>query len=368
MSGERITGLGATRDFHHGLLAPALVTVFDNLKPVGRAVLDLITGFGTLPDWVRSTAIAFVGLTAAGGPMLVVLGIAIKNIAVLGTTSTVATGGVGTLTTATSALGVAMGILGKGVAVVAVAVGTWQVGKWVGEVTGLTNVVENLAGKYLFGLTPAQIEAGRTARSQAEALGEVKVAALDAKTGVTELANTLPVLVDQFRTATIAAAELTRATTAGFFARVGEGIGGVATTVPIAPGAAVPLPVDSGLAVPTGFQGVGSPALVIGTKAPAPAAAAATGGSFADRFRAGSHFLAAGTGGGETISTPFASRLPTVLGPISSGGPGKVVIERGAITINWPVMNDPGALEQIERVFGDAIMRVLKRERALPSN
>lgn len=73
----------------------------------------------------------------------------------------------------------ALGLLWPAVAVGSTAFAAWNLGKWTGEVTGLTDGVERLTGR-IMGLSDAEIEAGMAARKWTES-AEGKAAAIQAE-------------------------------------------------------------------------------------------------------------------------------------------------------------------------------------------
>lgn len=62
---------------------------------------------------------------------------------------------------------------------------------------------------------------------------------------------------------------------------------------------------------------------------------------------------------GPELFTPGASGLITPNG--GGGGVGRVVLEAGAITIQYPILNNPQALDALARTVGDAILSKLTR-------
>ena len=156
--GEKVLGVyGVTNDFvggklqsmkRHGeeaslaigdVFAPALRVGTDAATELLKLIKEYPSVFGTAGLGAAALATAFTGLKAS---------------AALGAIST------GTLTTA-------LGLLWPAVAVGATAFSSWKLGGWLGEVTGLTNGVEWLAGR-MMGLSSADIAASRSAREYSE--------------------------------------------------------------------------------------------------------------------------------------------------------------------------------------------------------
>ena len=61
--------------------------------------------------------------------------------------------------------------------------------------------------------------------------------------------------------------------------------------------------------------------------------------------------------GGEVIANNRLSSAPLLGG---GGGPVSVVFESGSLIVNWPVMNDMNAMNQLRRMFGDVVMQTLR--------
>src|SRR5690606_18435671 len=70
--------------------------------------------------------------------------------------------GVGVLTTS-------LGLLGKAVAVAGAAMAGWQLGKWIGEVSGATDWIGQKLAKALYGVAEASYQASRAAATHAAA-------------------------------------------------------------------------------------------------------------------------------------------------------------------------------------------------------
>jgi TP901 family phage tail tape measure protein len=89
---------------------------------------------------------ALVGALTAVSARLGVTTVATATAAAGTKVLTVAVGG---LTVAARGLAVTMGFLGKAVAVVAVAYGSWKIGRWIGEVTGLEDALSGLIARMM---------------------------------------------------------------------------------------------------------------------------------------------------------------------------------------------------------------------------
>lgn len=119
-------------------LAPSFKASADSAKPLLDTAKDLAHWFGELPSPVQTTTIGLLGLAAAVGPATYLIGNLVKVVgAFAGLGSTV----LGWLGAAMPALGA----LAPAVALVATAWGSWKLGEWIGEVSGLTDWFEKLA-------------------------------------------------------------------------------------------------------------------------------------------------------------------------------------------------------------------------------
>lgn len=166
-------------------LLPAISSIIGVAAKLAEGLSWVVSVASKLPAPVLAIGIGFAGLLAAAGPLLFLIGgmaqgvssliplytmwatrgtaVAASNVAIA-VTATPAAAGI-------TAMGLAAGLAAKGILVIGVAMASWQVGKWIGEWTGLTNKFEDLFG-VMQGLSIGQIEAGRTARLAAEALKE----------------------------------------------------------------------------------------------------------------------------------------------------------------------------------------------------
>lgn len=180
-------------------LGTALITIAEKALPyllkLGDAVLAITQGFSDLPGPVQGGIIALGAVAAAAGPTLLIAGQLVgqwKNVLTAYTYLQKATPGlVSSLGRTTTALG----LVGKGVAVVSVAFAGWKIGRWIGETTGLTDAVERLAGRVM-GLTSAEIEAGMAARKAAERQKQQKQETTELDASVADLERQVAALAD----------------------------------------------------------------------------------------------------------------------------------------------------------------------------
>ena len=168
--GERVAGVyGVTNEFVGGKIQSmtrhqeeASKAIGDVFKPALSLGVDVLT---SLLKIVREAPVLFGGLglstVALAGSFT-----ALKGAAALGVIST-------------TSLTTGLGLLWPAVAVGATAFAAWELGKWIGEVSGLTDWVERLAGR-MMGLSEADIEAGMAARKYVES-AEGKAAVLAAQ-------------------------------------------------------------------------------------------------------------------------------------------------------------------------------------------
>lgn len=154
-------------------LGMALLPVITKLVDWAGKLVPVIEGavrwFASLPEPVQMAAIGLVGVTAAIGPLIYAFGQVALSLSAVTAAFTANGIAMRAMTGISAGLGTALAFVGKSIAVVGVAFAGWNIGKWIGEVTGLTNGVEWLTGR-MMGLTTEQIMAGRAAREQAEAI------------------------------------------------------------------------------------------------------------------------------------------------------------------------------------------------------
>jgi TP901 family phage tail tape measure protein len=175
MADAMMTGLPGALERLKGSVETALLSISRAIEPAAVLVMDKLGGaadivtnvvvpaFVALPGPVQAAALGFLALAAAAGPTLLIAGQLV-----------IAWGH------ATTALGVgglagAAGLAAKGIGLVAVAFAGWQVGKWIGEMTGLTGAVQNLTERF-FDLrnTAEPVESQQRVIAQAIALGADK--------------------------------------------------------------------------------------------------------------------------------------------------------------------------------------------------
>lgn len=136
-------------------LIPILARAGEQLTPLWQGVKVAVDWFTKLPQPVQTSAVAFAGLLALLSPVLYVLG---SMVSMLGGVSLALGGAAGAAFTfgnsipvltarlwlmeaAASRMGVVLGVVSQVAAVVGVALASWQVGRWIGDWTGLTDAV-----------------------------------------------------------------------------------------------------------------------------------------------------------------------------------------------------------------------------------
>lgn len=125
-----------------GLISQGLTPLFDAFSALPGPLQDVVGGISTLSPSFQNLAL---GLLAIGGPS---------------GAATLASGAIG-------GLGAACAALWPVVAVGATAWVSWELGTVIGDVTGLTNGIENLTGRVM-GLSQEEINASREAREFVE--------------------------------------------------------------------------------------------------------------------------------------------------------------------------------------------------------
>ena len=318
-------------------LGIALLPALNQLISVGLALVPVITTvvdwFTKLPPNVQMTAIAVTALVAAMGPLLVVVGIAVKNVAALGATSLGTSGSVGILRTAMTTLKGAIASLGPAIAVVTTAMAAWEFGKWIGETTGWTTAIERLAGR-MMGLSEAEIQAGIAGRLQAEAMKtvttetEALIGALPAASGAFNLmaeagSKALDGITLKARTATAAILNLIQ--TQGLVGGTQPGFG-------------------------TGFN----PATAGG---PPQIGIPGSLGPFTGQFPEGPVFN--NVPGLQSPENPFVGMNTSGARPITFA-PSQRLMQSGSVTVNVNAANSfyntPSDRARLGRVVGDAVM------------
>lgn len=162
---NNITDLGITMG---NAFRPAIDLTIRGIQALIPVLETVGKWFENAPTWVQVSVVAFGALVAAAGPVIYIMGQIILNAGLVA--KAFGTQGIATkvLASETTVLSGTLGVLAKTAAVVGVALTGWEVGKWLGKVTGATDGVEYLTGK-LMGLSDAEIQAGYNARRQAEA-------------------------------------------------------------------------------------------------------------------------------------------------------------------------------------------------------
>jgi len=189
---EAATALGVA-------MMPTVQLVIRGVSAMIPVIQGAVDWFGRFPVPLQMAAIGLAAVAAAAGPILLVvaglatgvsgligvftaLGIGAAGTAVpiagVGVSSAAAAAGVGTLGTVAGVTTVALKLMGSAVSVVAVAFASWEIGKWIGENSGLTDWIERTTGKIL-GLSKEEIEGGMAARKYADAHKPVAGAVAD---------------------------------------------------------------------------------------------------------------------------------------------------------------------------------------------
>lgn len=148
-------------------LGTALLPAMKNLVSIAQQAIPIIDGmvkaFTGMPTWVQASVVAFAGFAAAAGPVLWVMGQIVTSIGtVIGAFKAkgIATKALDLIMESSimtsGRLAGALRLLGPAAAVAATAFASWNIGKWIGEWTGLTNVIGYLSAKLgeLLGLLP----------------------------------------------------------------------------------------------------------------------------------------------------------------------------------------------------------------------
>ena len=163
--------------------ATRLSTTFTNLVRdassfVSEGLNPLSSGMSGIPDSMMTATVAIGSLSAA-----VVAG----KLAIAGITASLGTGmGAAAAATAMATLTSTLALLWPVVAVGATAFGAWKLGSFIGEISGLTDGVERLAGR-LMGLSDAEIQASQAARRHTEQRRELQPLIEQATAGLPKL-------------------------------------------------------------------------------------------------------------------------------------------------------------------------------------
>lgn len=130
-------------------LLPAIKSVTQFLGSLLPIIEGVANVFGSLPGPIQAITLGFVALVAAAGPALMLFGQIAIGASALATTFTAQGIAAKALTGQYALLNSALVLLGQTAAVVGVAFVGWQLGKFIGEVTGATGVVQNLTEKVM---------------------------------------------------------------------------------------------------------------------------------------------------------------------------------------------------------------------------
>jgi len=214
-----------------------LIDIFNRLIPILEGAANL---FANMPVGLQLTAVGFLAIVAAAGPVLLILGqlaFAVQSLtlaftangiasvgllgplarigpllsrsfptfiawgAALGGVFTVVAGKMGFFTRMLGGMLLSLKALGPAALVAGAAIGGWKIGKWISDVTGLGLQVQILWGK-LLGVSEASIRASDESRRLGEALQRER-------DGFADLSATLEALAAKdiagFTNATVAA-------------------------------------------------------------------------------------------------------------------------------------------------------------------
>jgi TP901 family phage tail tape measure protein len=129
-------------------LLPALQSATKLAGSLIPVIDALARGFAAMPGSVQMVVVGLAGLAAAIGPVIWAVGSLMTAVS----TITAAFGAKGIamklLRGEAGMLSTAMGFLGQAMAVVGVALAGWQIGRFIGEVTGATKAVQNWAESF----------------------------------------------------------------------------------------------------------------------------------------------------------------------------------------------------------------------------
>lgn len=163
-------------------LLPMIQATIQGLDALLPIVTTLADGFSKLPVPVQAGIVGFGLLVAAAGPVLFVVGQLVSAAGMV--VGAFATTGIATraltlamvpLRAAFTGLLPVLTMMGPAIAIIATAFASWTIGKWIGEVTGLTDVVGRLSARFgeLLGILPegaaAQYKQMMAAQRAAEA-------------------------------------------------------------------------------------------------------------------------------------------------------------------------------------------------------
>lgn len=136
---------------------PMLTGVVEGIEPVIQLAADAAGVFAGLPMPLQLAAVGFAGLLAAVGPVILIGGQLITAGTAIGGVLVTLTGATSGWAAAAGILTGAMSALAPVVAVAGTAFASWEIGTWIGEITGLTEGIGNLAIKVgeFIGVVPA---------------------------------------------------------------------------------------------------------------------------------------------------------------------------------------------------------------------
>lgn len=167
-------------------LAPSFSKVLQAAGPVLDKIISLIQWFGSLPQGVQTATLGFLAFAAAIGPVVYAIGTLASTAGsliglfrMMSGTATAAGTSAGGAAVGVGALSTAMGVLAQAAAVVGVAIGSWKLGRWIGDLSGLTDWIGRLSARFgeFVGFLPqgtaAQYAATQAAREQAAAVKEL---------------------------------------------------------------------------------------------------------------------------------------------------------------------------------------------------
>lgn len=137
-------------------LIPAVRGMIDAAGPLIDGLRLAVDLFGALPAPLQLTIVGLAGAAAAIGPLVWGIGQMITAGTAIGGVLVTLTGATSGWAAATGLATSALGFLGPAIAVVATAVAAWNIGEWIGEMTGATDAIADMAasvGEFI-GLLP----------------------------------------------------------------------------------------------------------------------------------------------------------------------------------------------------------------------
>jgi TP901 family phage tail tape measure protein len=183
-----------------GALIPTFKDLIAIARPMVAQIGEAAKMFAELPQGVRATIIVVGALVAALGPMIFIFGqVALGAQAIIaaftakGIATRALTVVMTTATAQTGLFGMALTALGTTAGIAAAAFTGWQLGKWIGDITGATDAVGKMSAKLgeMIGLLPAgtaaQYDASRAAVAASQSavgLAQAQTTVASATTGV----------------------------------------------------------------------------------------------------------------------------------------------------------------------------------------